>query len=160
MAGIFFLALIPGLAFGQSANDRKGWGYGFVGAGAATGVSTEPLLVNVGGGGEALVYKGLGVGAELGYLARADNFGGGIGIFSVNTAYHLGGQKAGKKFVPFLSGGYSLFFRDGAASGGNIGGGFQYWAGNRAGLRFEIRDHIVSSDRAQSITFRIGLTFR
>ena len=46
-----------------------------------------------------------------------------------------------------------VFADGGAAGGGNFGGGIQYWPKDRIGLRFEVRDHIFSSDSPHIFTF-------
>jgi hypothetical protein len=159
ITGIFLLALVPGLALGQSSDRRSGWGYGYGGVGGTTGDFSDSFY-NFGGGGEALIYKGFGVGADLGYVAPTGGISEGVGAFSVNGAYHFGGRNPDRKVVPFVTGGYSLLFREGAVSGGNIGGGVQYWASDRLGMRFEVRNIIVSSDSPHFVGLRVGLTFR
>jgi hypothetical protein len=149
-----FLFLLSSLALAQSPNDRKGWGYVFGGVGGVSGGGTA--FVHVGGGGERLVYKGFGVGAEVGYFAPARGLDEGIGILSVNPAYHF---KNSSRVVPFVTGGFSLGFREGAAGGGNVGGGVQYWFSDRAALRVEFRDHIFSSDSPHFFSFRAGISF-
>lgn len=151
---IIFLAILPTLAHAQS-DERKGWGYLFGGAGGASESSTA--FLHTGGGGEGLIYKGLGVGAEVGYFTPFSRFGDGFGILSVDVAHHF---NRNEKLVPFVTGGYSLAFRGGSSSGGNFGGGVQYWATDRVGLRFEFRDHIFSSDSPHFYSFRAGITFR
>jgi hypothetical protein len=150
------LILIQGLAFGQSSNERKGWGYVFGGVGGRDGGNSNVLL-NFGGGGEGIVAKGLGVGGELGYLTNAGSAGNGFGLASANLSYHF---NRSQKLVPFVTGGASVAFRSGAIGGGNIGGGVQYWVRDNVGLRFEVRDFIFSSDSPNTYVFRVGLSFR
>ena len=83
--------------------------------------------------------------------------GDGIGVFSANGAYHF--QRPKSKLVPFVTGGYSLAFRSFTSSGGNFGGGVQYWMKDHLGLRFEVRDHVFSSDSPHFFQFRVGLSF-
>ena len=144
------------VVMGQTSNEPRGWGYGFGAAGGTSGGSEATL--HVGGGGEGLVYKGLGLGAEIGYLSPFQQFGDGIGILSTNVGYHF--VKPNRKLVPFVSGGFSLAFRNGSSGGGNFGGGVQYWMKPHLGLRFEFRDHIFSSDTPHLYGFRVGLSFR
>ncbi len=152
----FFSALMAGSALAQSGDDRRGWGYVVAGAGGRTGFSNG-ALVHVGGGGEVTFFRGLGVGGEVGYYADTDDVGGGFGIADVNLLYAF--NKSGK-VSPFVTGGGSVAFRGGAAGGGNIGGGVQYWLNDRAALRFEFRDHIFSSDSPHAYVFRVGISFR
>jgi hypothetical protein len=156
--GVLFLIIASGVALAQSSNQRRAWGYVFAGAGGATGSGSEGLFT-VGAGGEGLVYKGLGFGAEVGYLAPFRGAGNGFGILSTDASYHF--DRGSSKLVPFVTGGYSLAFRGGAASsGGNFGGGVQYWMKDHLGLRLEFRDHVFSSDSPHEYQFRVGLSFR
>ena len=156
LIALFALAMVPASALAQKADMPKGWGYGFGGIGASSG-DFGHTTVHVGGGGEGLFYKGLGAGAEIGYLGR-DGFGSGFGVASVNVAYHFG--RPGQKLVPFVTGGGTVAFRTGAAGGGNFGGGVQYWMKDRVALRLEFRDHIISSDSPHFYGFRVGIAFR
>jgi hypothetical protein len=140
----------------QSGNDRQGWGYAF----AAPGIVDSTPTLHIGGGGESLLYKGFGVGAELGYLGPFEAFNGGLGILSINGGYHFGKSKSGQKWVPFVTGGYSLAFRKGVANLANIGGGVNYWFKDRVGLRLEFRDHIFTPGGTNVYNFRVGFTFR
>jgi hypothetical protein len=153
---VSILVLVPAAALGQAASEPRGWGYGFGAVGGASGGSDATL--HVGGGGEGLVYKGLGLGAEIGYLSPFQGLGDGIGILSTNVGYHF--VKPNRKLAPFVTGGFSLAFRNGASGGGNFGGGIQYWMRPHLGLRFEFRDHVFSSDSPHLYGFRVGLSFR
>lgn len=150
------LALIQAVAFAQNPSDRRAWGYVFGGVGGNSGGNSTASF-SVGAGGEGLVYKGLGLGADIGYLAPFRAGGQGIGIFSANGSYHF--QRSKSKLVPFVTGGYSLAFRSFTSSGGNFGGGVQYWMKDHLGLRFEFRDHVFSSDSPHFYQFRVGLSF-
>jgi outer membrane protein with beta-barrel domain len=152
---ILVLFAAPCLALGQSSRSSRGQGYLFAAPGGASGGGGATL--HFGGGGEALVYEGLGVGAELGYLAPVPALDNGIGILSTNVSYHFARANA---VEPFITGGYSLAFRSGFSSGGNFGGGVNYWFAERAALRLEFRDHIFSSDSPHLYQFRVGLSFR
>jgi hypothetical protein len=151
------LALIQVVAFAQNPSDRRAWGYAFGGVGGNSGGGSTATFA-VGAGGEGLVYKGLGLGAEIGYIAPFRAGGSGIGILSPDVSYHF--QRPNSKLVPFVTGGYSLAFRGGvSSSGGNFGGGVQYWIKDHLGLRFEFRDHVFSSDSPHFYQFRVGLSF-
>src|SRR5262245_36549202 len=156
VAMIVFVAVTQVVALAQ--NDRRGWGYAVGGAGGASGNGASVAMFQVAGGGEGLVYRGLGLGAEVGYLAPFRAGGDGFGVFSPNVAYHF--NNSSSKLVPFVTGGYSLAFRSGTSSGGNVGGGVQYWMKDHIGLRLEFRDHIFSSDSPHFFQFRVGLSFR
>ncbi|MFY9557232.1 MAG: outer membrane beta-barrel protein [Blastocatellia bacterium] len=155
LVGVMFLLVIQGAALAQSS-ERRGWGYVFGGAGASTGDFTFAAF-QVGAGGEGLVHNGLGLGAEIGYLAPFRDAGNGIGIFSGDVSYHFARSS---KLVPFVTGGYSAAFRRGASHGANFGGGVQYWMKEHVALRIEFRDHGFSSDNPHLFQFRVGLAFR
>jgi hypothetical protein len=150
------LVAIQGVALAQTPNERRGWGYVFGGAGASSGDFSTGFF-QVGAGGDALVAKGFGLGAEIGYLAPFRSSGNGIGLFSGNASYHF---NRGSRLVPFVTGGYSAAFRSGASHGGNVGGGVHYWMKDHIGLRFEVRDYGFSSDSPHLFQFRVGLSFR
>jgi hypothetical protein len=139
---------------GQS-RERRGWGYVFFGAGG-TAAGSE-AFIHTGGGGEGLLYKGFGVGAEIGAFTPVTSGGKSLGLASLNLAGHF--NRSGR-LDPFVTGGASLAFRNGSAGGGNFGGGVQWWFKNRAALRLEFRDHIFSSDTPHFYSFRVGLSFR
>jgi hypothetical protein len=150
-----WVLVLPALAVAQGADRRHGWVYSL--AGPAAFSQGGPAVFNAAGGGEILLGSGLAVGGELGYLAHRD----GIGLASVDVSYHSGGHDAGRRLVPFITGGGSAAFRSkGGAGGGNIGGGIQYWVHRRMALRLEIRDFIFSSDSPHLVAFRVGITFR
>ena len=148
--------MVQGLALGQTRSERKGWGYVFAGVGARSNGNSD-TLVNVGGGGEGHFGNGLGLGGEVGYLTTTGNGSEGVGLASFNTSYHF---LRTQKVVPFVTGGASVIFRSGSAGGGNFGGGAHYWMNDHLGLRFEVRDHIFSSDSPHTVIFRVGLSFK
>ena len=150
------LMLVQGMAFAQATTGRRAWGYAIGGAGASSGDFSTGFF-QFGGGGEGLAYKGLGLGAEIGYLAPFRAAGDGVGLFSGDVSYHFNRTA---KLVPFVTGGYSAAFRSGASHGGNFGGGVHYWMKEHVGLRFEFRDHVFSSDSPHLFQFRVGLSFR
>lgn len=159
MLGLLPLALVPIPGVAQISDEHKGHGYVFFAPGTT---SPETLgTAHIGAGGEARACKGLGVGAELGYLASWRSFGDGIGTFSANVSYHFRPGNGERKVVPFVTGGYTLFFRSGTANGFNFGGGVNYWFHNRVGLRLEFRDNVWTTySTVHWLGFRVGLSFR
>ncbi len=156
--GTMFLLAVPAVAPAQDAQKKNtGQGYVFVGAGAA---NIEEGALHFGGGGELNLYKGLGLGVELGYLNPMQSLGDGIGIFSLNGQYTFN-QDTANKVKPFVTGGYSLAFRSGTMSALNFGGGVHYWFSDRVGLRLEFRDHVPPEYSKTHIwEGRIGFDFR
>jgi hypothetical protein len=158
---------VPAAALAQSGSSApvktvSGLGYGFFGVGAAVGDGDSTGTWHVGGGGEAIFADALGIGAEIGYLNSFEENSDGIGVFSVNGAYHFGGGSSSAKVRPFVTGGYTLGFRDGHANLFNVGGGVDFWLKPRVGLRVEFRDHIWTEDNdtVQFLGVRVGVTFR
>jgi len=141
---------LPDTVMAQS----RGLGYVFTAPGAVDKGSGSTL--HFGGGGEARIYKGLGAGAEIGFLGPARDMGEGFGVFSANGSYHF---RRDQKLVPFVTGGYTLFFRNGSANLGNFGGGVHYWFREGLGVRVEFRDH-VQAGPTNFWEFRFGLSFR
>lgn len=136
-----------------------GHGYAYYSIGGSTGGG--PTLNGLGAGGEALFWKGLSGGAELGFVYPARRFSAGVGLFSVNPAWHFATHGRSSRLVPFVTGGWSLAFREGSQSLGNYGGGVTWWFRDHAGVRLEVRDHRCSAcDGAGLVMFRAALSFR
>lgn len=114
-------------------------------------------VFHAGGGGEALLYKGLGIGADLGYVFPFEYPSQGLGVFSPGASYHF---KRDRLVSPFVTGGYTLAFRSQAFHAAHVGAGFHYWLSQGLGLRFEIRDHFRPDTVYQILSFRFGLSFR
>ena len=153
------IGLTAGLAQAQTPlpQEHRGQGYGFA---APVASSYGATGFQAGFGGEGLVYKGLGVGGELSYLSFS-RFDNGVGVVSPNVSYHFSNVSKDGKWVPFVTGGYSLYFRNSTASGVNFGGGVTYWMKERVGLRFEVRDQVIALDgTGHFVGFRAGISFR
>lgn len=131
-------------------------GYGYFGVMGAGGTTFGKLL-NPGLGAEVTLFKGLAASADIGYIGTYNNFrADGIGVFSPNLTYHFFNSS---RVVPFVTGGYSLAFRDGTANLGNYGGGMTYWFARRVGLRVEGREHRDASGYHVG-GVRVGVSFR
>jgi hypothetical protein len=154
---ILLAVLLPFAAAAQS-KEHRGQGYVFV---APTSTTEGGIGLHIGGGGEGLVYKGLGVGGEIGYLGSADGLRDGIGVLSTNISYHFTKATKSRKFAPFVTSGYSMVFRRSAINSVNIGGGANWWFKDHIGLRLELRDHIpLRSEAIHFFGVRFGLAFR
>ncbi len=157
---IWILVILPALAASQEKIRRtSARGYAFISPGVAIGGGSTTGFLHFGGGVEARLYKGLGIGGELGYLAPFQYTSMGVGLLSLDGLYYF--EKAGTRAAPFVTGGYSLVFRNGHANAMNFGGGFDYWFRDKLGLRFEVRDHFSPqyfSDHL--IQARFGIVFR
>ncbi len=162
---LIFIALTPALAFAQSPNERRGYGYAF--ASPLVSQNGEHVSLHTGIGGEGIFFKGFGIGGEIGVVGPGV-FGNSGFLVSVNPSYHFLNASKSKRVVPFVTAGVTLFGGCHASIGGcnglggNFGGGLTYWFKDSVGTRFEVRDHIplfyASADHFPS--FRVGLSFR
>jgi len=149
------------LAHGQESPEPRALAHVFFGGGGTFAEGNAAGTLQVGGGGEGRIYKGLGAGAELGYLFPRQAAGDGLGILSTNGFYRFTNSSSPQKVTPFVTAGYSLGFRDGTINMANFGGGVDYWVRDRMGLRLEVRDHVWTGDpTAHFLMFRVGLVGR
>lgn len=157
LAAVLFLAFSALAKADESGKEHHGQGYLFVAGGVAVQRGYYRELVHFGGGGEGLVYKGIGVGSEIGLLTTGPESS--MGLLSVNGSYHF---LRNRKLSPFVTSGYSVAFRDGHANLVNFGGGVHWWFREGAGVRLEFRDHIHSYRGVQTsfLEARIGFSFR
>ena len=163
LATIIVFLMTPALVQAQSPGGHSGQGYVFVAPGGSSGSGFTNATLHAGAGGEALVYKGVGLGAEVGAIWPVESIGDALGLFSANGSYNFFGSDSDRKAVPFVTGGYTLLFREGTANLWNAGGGVNYWFRDNLGLRLEVRDHIWPR-RFGSTTHlwqvRVALAFR
>jgi hypothetical protein len=164
-ASVFFI--IASSALAQEPNLSRGQGYFFVALGAGdTGSGTSQKNIHIGAGGEGFIDKGLAVGAELGPVGPTKTgqaplgwFSYADGLGSANLSYHFLPSTIDRKFEPFVTAGYSMFFHHGVFHGYNVGGGVNVWMNKSVALRFEGRFHQAYYDH-QFAGFRMGMTFR
>jgi hypothetical protein len=155
-------------AMAQTSEHYRAQGYLFFAPGVSTDHEAEfsSATLHLGGGGEGFIYRGMGLGAELGYVALWSASGDGPGMGSVNVSYHFFHRAPERNLEPFVTGGYSLFARHGTVSSGNFGGGINYWLGSRAAVRFEARYQGIGlhipyfGGAAPNVEFRIGATWK
>ena len=158
--------VVPDLGVAQDADHQyHGQGYIFftMGASAAYG---EQFVDGGGFGGEGFLYKGLGLGFELGFAHN--EHGGTTAVPSMDVSYHFYGNRARARFDPFVLGGISGEFptidQGRGAPAANIGGGVNLWLQNHAALRLEFREHVSrygGGDLGPSyLAFRVGIWFR
>ena len=153
-------ALFGGLAPTAASAQTSGVVFGTPGAVTCCGESQSTL--HVGGGVEGLIGDAVGIGGEIGFLGPWAYFRDGLGVMSVNGSYHFLPHQPGRRARPFVTTGYSLFFRDEHVNLWNVGGGIDYWVKPRMAVRVELRDHIHAEDGA-TVHFwgpRIGVVFR
>jgi len=163
MKNIVKAALIAGVAatlsFGQVQTVSKSQGYVYQGFSGNFIDSGTAAVGHTGAGGEGVFWKGISAGGDISAVYPFRCGACVIGVANVNGGYHFNAGRADRKIEPFVTAGYSLYFRGETANGWNYGGGIVYWFKPRLGLRLEVRDHRI--ERYSAFTqFRIGLSFR
>ncbi len=160
--GMFLVLTVLFTAVAQASDESRGHGYAYFAPGWAG--ETGTWTAHVGAGGEGFFVTNVGLGADVGYLTPIRSWSDGIGTFSPNLIARFRAKSAENRVEPFVSGGYTLFFRQGTCSGVNFGGGVNYWFKDRVGLRFELRDSVMipggDARATHFVGLRIGLTFR
>ena len=167
VVSVAFFLLTPTTSLAQNADPRYAvQGYLVFGLGTGTDVSTHPVMWQVGGGGEGFLCRGVGIGAEAGYVHWSGSlWPGKVVTASGDLSYHFGRHARRGNLDPFVLWGGSIV---GPAGGGrgepavNFGGGTNVWLGRHTGLRLEFRD-IVSAgywNFGHYLSWRIGVTLR
>jgi hypothetical protein len=154
--------LAVGLLSSSASAQVAPAGYVFGAPGQVYAAGDAATTFHFGGGAEVRAANGLAGGAEIGFLGPTSSFADGVGVFNANGSYYFQGGTKSSRTVPFVSGGYSLLFRDGHINGWNVGGGIEYRLRTRLALRFDVRDQIHSEggETAHFVGFRMGISFR
>ncbi len=128
----------------QAAGGVSATGIVFVAPGVR--VFSQTPTVHFGGGGEFVWPNGFGVGFDVGYIAEAERLDQpeeGQGIFSVGLIYEFD-VADNPDLKPYVRGGISGLFSEVRQDGlMHLGGGVNWWAGDRWGLKFDVRDHFL-----------------
>jgi len=154
---------LAGLMLSASGSNAQnaGEGYFVVGAGGYSNALSSGRVLQLGGGGEALIQNRFGIGGELG-LARGG--GDAWATFSVNASVHFPRSGARNGPVPFISAGYTrmaFFTEPGGTNAFNIRGGLTYWFNDRNGLSVEFCDVVYHAlGTSQYWGARVGIAFR
>jgi hypothetical protein len=164
-AACFMFALFCGSA-GAQDQFKKPWqsGYFFVAPGSISINTDSQSSVQVGGGYEGFIYKGLGMEFDAGafYVApRYVNSRKWTGMLSLDAVYDF--QRSDKqKLSPFIAVGLTAIPAFDVSAGYNFGGGIKYWLQERIGLKAEFRFHVRPGQLRtyQDIQSRIGVAFR
>ena len=132
-------------------------GYVFYAPGGANGAGRTTQF---GGGGEVMLWKGLGLMADGGVWSPSEDLGSALGVFSPNASYHFLHSRE-SKLDPYVVGGYTLLFREGVANLFDFGVGTNYWFARRVGLHVEFRDQVYSGGGMTHLWgIRLGVAFR
>jgi hypothetical protein len=134
----------------------NGNGYTFFSAGACLHGYAN---VGVGGGGEAFIWRGLTIGAEIGYYRFTAYRNAGYGVATVYPGYHFVDRKKPVKWDPYVNGTVlGLGFARGRAAAGHLGVGVNYWFKEKIGLQTGVQFQAIGCEPL--VLFRVGLTFR
>lgn len=159
VVGLVFLISLPTLCTAEGLEDRRRNIYVFAAPGAF--VSEGATTLEVGGGAEWFVHKGIALGVESSFLAYPECFQcGGYLMGSINASYHVFASSP-RKVKPFVTAGYG----EATSTDGdgirlvNFGGGLNYWFRDGVALRVEVRDHVDTSFDVHQVSLRVGLSF-
>jgi hypothetical protein len=156
-----FLFLMIVMMAGVSRADAQGLGYAIAGPAGFTGFFGSSFSAgHAAAGGELLIGRRAGIGAEYGIFASS---GGAFTIASINGVLHILSTDLKRGPSPFVTGGYArLSSGEGDFNAWNVGAGVDTWIKPRVGVRVEIRDHIRPDSRGdvQYWTMRVGLVIR
>ncbi len=159
MAGIL-LWTSPWLA-AQSTNSSgsyryNGNGYAFATVGAC---HHGYALFGGGGGGEALLWKGLAAGVEGGVYSFTDGYA--FGSLQPTIGWHFVNRNVRARNEGFVNFGPGIAFgvsRGGTSPWASMGGGVISWLNDRVGVRIEGRMQAFRSEGM--FVGRIGVSFR
>ena len=169
------LAVFPAPGWAQKTDKYYGEAYAFYGR-----RNSQPGTSVGGGGGDVLVYRGIGVGGDIvTTLANPDDK---VTIYSVGGSYHFLCCRYKRKFEPFAGAGYSYLSGDinhhgrdypwdpgNDRTGPYFNQGFIAWPLKHLGVRVELREYrmFVSYGALENvipgghvIEVRIGPTLR
>jgi hypothetical protein len=158
MKRFLLLAALLVAPLAAQPNVYNASGYGLFGI-TFPPYSPAASMLSVGGGGEAFVWKGLAVGADLSYFFPREYYSDGYGMLGVGPAWHFVNRRKPGHIDPFINGGYALAFRYGVANFYYLGGGANFWFNNHIGTRIEFRNY-AQSDRRWNSELRFAVTFR
>ena len=129
-----FIFFSPG---SESPGIPQGTNSGFVPPPIYTppGESGSQTVYGAGGGLELRLARQFGVGGEISGIVTSQQPSDSLGNFSVGPYVHL--WKRDSNFDLYVTGGYSVIFRDFTANGYHIGGGLNYWFRERILRRAE-----------------------
>jgi len=172
---VILLFLIAEMIFAKTSFAQSaGVGYVFGGPLWFRDVAYPSLAWSVGGGGEH-VSGATGVGGDVEvvhlpavvYRSKSAEYSwpSTNRLFASGNGYRHFSKSAGNRLGvrPFLTGGGGLSFARGGAVTLNGGGGIDWWADRRTGIRLEVRDQIVAYPYGVfqlSLAARVGIIFR
>ncbi|HTT62016.1 MAG TPA: outer membrane beta-barrel protein [Bryobacteraceae bacterium] len=148
------------ITFCAAAAAQSSSGYVYFAPGGASSSGNTSMTIQVGGGGDFILGKGIGVGAEIGAVGPTADFSGALGVLSPDLSYHFIHEKE-RKIDPYVTGGYTLLFRGGHENLFNFGVGANYWFAQKVGLKVEFRDQVYTQGTAVHFWgIHLGVAFR
>ena len=134
----------------------------FAGAGAFLCCGGAADAWQMGLGADFPVTPRFSVGGDFGVVGSSggNRVSGSSRFFSIDGLYHVGSRQSAAPF--FVSGGLGVVTsRDVATGGLFFGGGFDWWARPRRGLRIELRDQLFEEyGTTHLVTVRAAWMFR
>ena len=133
-----------------SLNNAHFFGYGGGGGALSSG---SVAIAQFGIGGETREFgKAVSFTGEGGFVTSLGSGASGTSILAAGLVFSKVPNDRADRF--FFTGG-AIFFPEVGSTGGYLGLGLKTWASDRFGVRFEIRDQIVSD--IHLLIFRIGV---
>jgi hypothetical protein len=144
--------LAPAHAQAQAPEKDGTWayGYGFAGFGVAIGEELGDPIFHLGSGADVMLGR-FGLTGELGYMASAERPLDGFGTFSPGVLFAF----AERGTVPFVKGGFTLFFRSGTEPGWFVGAGVNLWSSDKFGFRAALNDQVFSGNHLLAARFAV-----
>ncbi len=142
----------------EKAFRYNGNGYAFFSAGMC---NHRYGNVGAGGGGEGFLWRGLSLGADLGYYDFPGDGSPGYGVLTLGPSYHFVKRNQRRGVDPYLGTGIlGIAFHGREVVGmGTFVGGANYWFKDRLGLRTEGQVQVLARSEIVFL-FRVGLSFR
>jgi hypothetical protein len=157
---IAIVVLFPASLAAQSAPQPQpyhynGNGYAFGSIGAC---QHGYALFGGGGGGAALLWKGFALGVDAGAYRFSDGWS--FGLVHPTIGWHFVNRNIRARNEFFVNFGPGAVFgvNGGVGPSGTLGAGAIHWAGNRVGIRWEVRAHGLAEEGI--LVGRIGVSFR
>ncbi len=146
----------PALAAAQAAGPGGTYDGSYYAMFTTGGCQHGYPFFGVAGGAEALVWKGLSVGADASFQQFRNSFS--FGLATLQAGYHFRGKNRAATWDPFVSVNAGVGLAKRVTGSGSLGGGFTRWTGDRVGVRFESRLQAFGPELL--VTFRVGVSFR
>ncbi len=159
----FAIFLLCSCAFAEEEFKKpKQTGFVFISPGAFTVNVDARKTIEIGGGYEGFLYKGLGLGFDVGGIQQlSPGSSNWTGITTLYAIYDFQ-RAANQKLCPYVFGGGTAIPASDVSGGYNLGGGVKYWFAKHAGLKLDFRFHARPGNLRtyDDIQARIGIAFR